>query len=549
MDGAERPCPVVLCVVDGFGEREGTDGNAIVRASTPRLDEIRLAFPTTSLRASGACVGLSEGHTGNGYVGHRTIGAGRVVPIEQSRIGDAIAKRELGRNPMIAQALRIAADRGTRLHLLGLVSRSTVHASMDHLHALIELADFHEVPVVLHAVLDGRDMPPKSAMPLLHRLEDFLLDRGAIGTLSGRMYSVDAGDDWDRVHALYHAIVRDDVLGAEAQRADTPLDALSLAYGQGLSDATVPPTRIGGYDGIRGDFLCDFGAEKPVWEWMGEEVGIGFNHRPDGLSAIVSMLTHSGLPAEVTADLLVDRGKPVLAFGEHCFTSLTEYDGALGLPVAFGGECAANTCGALIAEAGLQQLRIGESLTRAHVTSFFGGGRSAPLDGEERRIIPSAPVLDLAEPVVRPRTEAIAAAAVRAIDGGRHDFILVSLPGAEMVARTGDLEATVRAVEQVDRAIGELVTAVRRGRGALLLTSDHGHCELMGSAAADLAASPTDSPVPLYYVNPSDDGARLAGGGQLSDVAPTVLRLLGVAPPSTMTGRCLLQSSAWGRES
>ncbi|MBW2525086.1 MAG: phosphoglycerate mutase (2,3-diphosphoglycerate-independent) [Deltaproteobacteria bacterium] len=542
MVGGKRPRPVVLCVLQGFGESADPDRNAILQAATPRLDELRATCPSTTLRASGSAVGLADGQRGNGYVGHRTIGAGRAAAIEQPRIDEALRKRELGRNPVVAQAVRIAADRRSRIHLLGLVSQCTTHASAAHLHALIDLADFHEVPVVVHAVLDGRDMPRRSAMPLLERLEDFLIDRGVIGTVSGRMYSVDAGDDWDRVYPLFQAIVRDPVLGGVAPHADTTFDAVSLAYGQGWDDATMPPTRIGDYTGLRGDFLCDFAAAKPVWEWTGEEVGLAFHHRPDGLWAICALLTRRGLPADVASDLLMDRDKPVLAFDEHCFASLTEYDPALRLPVAFERPLVEASLGACLAEAGLSQLRLGESLAQQHVTTFFSGGVDEAMPGETRRIVPSAALLDLADPVPRVRTGAVAKAAVTEVEGGRYDVILVSFAGAAVMAKTDSLEATVGAVEEVDQAVGALSAAVRAAGGALVVTSDHGRCERVGVDPRDGSAGAQEHPVPFIVDGPLGTDVELAPGGDLADVAPTVLDLLGLEPPGVMAGRSLLRA-------
>ena len=307
----------------------------------------------------------------------------------------------------------------------------------------------------------------------------------------------------------------------------------------------IPPTRIGDYQGIQGDFLCDFSAKAPVWEWTGEEVGLACSDRPDGLRAIAALLTRRGLPSEVAQDLLMDRDKPVVAFDEHSFASMTEYDSALGLPVAFERQIVEDTCGAAIARAGMAQLRLAESAKRAHVTEFFDGGRSEPLAGEERRVLASASLLDLADPTPRPRTAEVARAAVEAVESHRYDFILVNLGGAEAAARTGDLGTTIRCIGEIDEALGLLVRAVRRAEGVLLLTSDHGQCELMGEPAAGLASAPSSSLVPLYYVNDRDGDARLASHGALSDVAPTVLQLLGIRRPGGMTGRSLLRGSAY----
>lgn len=538
--------PVVLCLVDGMGGPADPEVGAPPGAALRRTDDLLRRWPCSLLDASGGAVGLPDGEPGHAHARQRTIGAGRAAPLELATIDEVIAARRFGRNPGIAQLLRIAADRRSRLHLLGVVSESRAHASFGHLCALIELCDFHEIPVVVHAILDGVPMARRSAMPLLHRLEDFLADRGVIGTLSGRHYSVDAGDDWDRIYPLFQAIVRDKVLGPEAPRFDTVLDALSSAYGQGLDDAAVPPARIGDYHGLQGDFLCDFASQHPVWEWIGEEVGLAFDHRPDGLYGIAALLSRRGLPDAVVADLLMDRDKPVLAFDEHCFATMTEYDAALGLPVMFGPALVEDTCGAVVARAGLQQLRLGESAQRHQLTTYFGGGAAEPLAGEQWQILPSAPLLDLSDPTPRLQTRAVGAAAVEAVRAGRHDFIVVSFAGLDRMARTAASAAVARAVDEVDRAVEELVAAVRAAHGALLLV---GGTATRPSGAEPASVATSGSPaaaVPLWLVGDGLSEVPWAERGALADVAPTVLELLGLEPPRAMSGRSLIRRAGGG---
>jgi 2,3-bisphosphoglycerate-independent phosphoglycerate mutase len=473
-------------------------------------------------------------------VGHLVLGSGRPARTTRHRAEEALRARKLGSNPIVAQTLRIASDRRCRLHLLTLLSPARAHASLEQLFAVVDEADFQEVPVVVHAILDGRDSPPRRSLELLDRVQTHLEGRGIIGTISGRSYAMDTDERWDRTYRAFQAIVRDKVLGPEAQRADTPFDALHYAYGQGLGDDTLPPVRIGDYTGLRGDFLCDFAAKSPVWEWTGEEVGMALHYRPDGLRPLVAMLTRRGLPPEIAVDLLMDRDKPVLAFDEHCLATLTDLAPVGPLPVAFEREVLQDDCGAVVAAAGLRQLRCAESLKAAHVTEFWGGGRLEPQSGEQRVLVPSP--IDLDEPHERPvlRTAEVAEAVARAVAAGEHALIVVNFAAADLVAHTGGLEPAVEAVRAVDQALGRLGRAVLEAGGALCVTSDHGHVErLLGAGGAPLRGHST-SPVPFVLVSDEHRGASLRAGGSLCDVAPTLLALLGLEAPATMTGRSLL---------
>lgn len=541
MTSGRKQGPVVLCVLDGFGVRPEREGNALQLAGTPELDALRGRFPGVTLAASGPAVGLREGEPGHGQVGHWVLGAGRPARTVRDHVDALLRTRKLGCNPMVAQTLRIAADRRCRLHLLTLLSQATVHASLDALFALIDEADFQQIPVVVHAILDGRDVAARRSLELLDRLQAHLEGRGVIGTISGRSYAMDTDERWDRTYRAFHAIVRDKVLGPEAERADTPFDALHMAYGQGLGDDTVRPTRIGEYTGLRGDFLCDFASPRPVWEWTGEEVGMAMHHRPDGLRPLCAMLTRRGLPPEVAVDLLMDRDKPVLAFDEHCLASLTDLSPVGPLPLVCGREELDDDCGAVAARAGLRQLRCAETLKAAHVTEYWGGGRLVPLAGEERLLLPSP--IDLDEPHEQPalRTVPLRDALVRAVRAGQHELCVVNFAAADVVAHSGGLEAALPAVRAIDEAVGVLARAVLEVQGVLCLTSDHGHVERLGDAAGAPLRGHSESAVPFVLVSEPHQGATLRAGGSLCDVAPTLLALLGLERPAAMTGRSLLE--------
>ncbi len=445
---------------------------------------------------------------------------------------------------MMDQTMRICLYDSCAVHLLGLLSNAGVHSHLDHLFAMIDWASFQDIPVVVHAILDGRDGSPRSAMDYLDRLQTHMEGKDvAIGTLSGRTYAMDRDERWDRTYQAFHAIVRDKVLGSTAPQAETPFDAVSLSYGQGHNDEHLVPIRIGDYHGLPGDFLCDFTAAKPVWEWTGEDVGLAFNFRGDRMRQLAGMLTKQGVPDEVKNDLLMDRDKPVLAFREHCFVTLTSYGDELQLPVVFDREPIGGTFGDVVAEAGLTQLRCGESEVLSHVTSFFSGRREAPFVGERRAILRSPRLVDCYQEKPSMSAAKVAKKAVAEVQSGDHDFILVTFANPDTLGHTGNLDATIEAVQAVDDAVGQLAQAVRDAGGALLVTADHGNCETLVGQDGKPQHAHTTNPVPLIYLNEQDPKATLRTGGQLADVAPTLLDIMGLEPPAVMSGTSLRLTS------
>lgn len=530
---AKRPRPLVLCILDGFGERSESEANAIRLAKTPNLDAIAANYPKTLIGTSGPDVGLPPGQMGNSEVGHLNFGAGRIALMDIVRIDIAIAENKLTSNEKIRLLFNIAKDRKCRLHLFGLVSDGGVHSSMDHLFALINAAHYEEIPVVVHAFLDGRDTPPKSAGKYLERLQYNLDGKGVIGTLSGRFYAMDRDKRWERVQQAYTAIVRGD-----APRAETAKEALAASYDAGKTDEFVEPVRIGDYEGIKGSFMADFAAKTPIWEWFGEEVGLGFNFRPDRMREISAMFSRRNLPPEVQ-EWLTDRGKAVYAFDEWSYLCMTEYDAALNLPVAFTKEDVKETFGEIIARAGLTQLRCAETEKYAHVTYFFSGGREKPFEGEDRKLVPSP--RDVATYDQKPQMSApeVAAEVAAAVTAQNYDFILVNFANPDMVGHTGNLEAAIHAVETIDAGVGLIADAVKAAGGALIITSDHGNCELMRDDHGRPHTAHTTNPVPLYYINDGDLDVTLRSGARIADVAPTMLEILGLPVPEAMTGRSL----------
>ena len=535
---APRPRPLVLAILDGFGESAEQDGNAVRLAKMPNLAALA-AHPHTTIGTSGPDVGLPRGQMGNSEVGHLNFGAGRIALMDMTKIDVAVAEDELRKNAVIKSVILYCKHNKCRLHLLGLLSDGGVHSSMKHLFALIDIAHEEEVPVVVHAFLDGRDTPPKSAGGYLELLEAHLEKKGVIGTLSGRYYAMDRDQRWDRVKLAYDAIVR-----GPAPKAENALDALRSSYADGITDEFVVPVRLGEYEGIKGDFMADFTSDAPEWSWYGEEVGFAFNFRPDRMRELSAMLTRRNLPKEVLGEMLTERGRAIFAFQDGWYSTMTEYETALKLAVAFPKDDVSESFGEVIAGKGLTQLRCAETEKYAHVTYFFNGGREEPFAGEERKLIPSP--RDVATYDLKPEMSAagVAAAVTEAIHRGKFDFILVNFANPDMVGHTGDLAATITAVEAVDVAIGQIDAALREQKGAMIVTSDHGNCEKMKDEDGKPFTAHTTNPVPLYYVNYAGPEHALRSGGRICDVAPTMLEILGIPQPEKMTGISLFAQVA-----
>lgn len=527
---------VVLCIVAGMGVRDERDGNAFAMASTPVLDGLRARHPSTTLAASGEAVGLRPGDVGHREAGYLTIGAGRVVPADRHRIDEAVAARKLALVPMIDQTIRICLYDESRFHLVGLLSDAGVHSQLSHLEALLETITFNDIPIRVHAILDGRDGPARGARHLLEQLETLLAGRdAAIATVSGRGYAMACDGRWDLTYQAFHAIVRDKILGPTAPQAATWFEVLENSYHQGANDDWVRPTRIGDYSGIDGDFCCDFSESDPKWEWVGSEAGIAFNLRGDGMRQLTAMLTHQGLPAEIAGDLLVDRDKKVRAFGDHCFTTLVDHGDDLEVPTAFPREPVDHTLGHVLEAAGLKHFRCGETEAEASFLAALSGRRSRPFEGEQRGVVRSPRLVDRWTDRPAMSTAKVGRHAVDAITSGDHPLVVVDFVAPDAVGYSGDLSATVQAIEAVDAALGEIERSCRSAGATLLLTSTHGHVEEL---LVDGKRRPghTAARVPFIYAG---EDATLRDDGSLADVAPTILELLGIDPPAVMSGRSL----------
>jgi 2,3-bisphosphoglycerate-independent phosphoglycerate mutase len=503
--------PVVLIVLDGFGYSAGREGNAIALARTPHFDEWYETCPNTLIEASGRYVGLRAGQMGNSEVGHLNIGAGRVVRMDTSRIDYAIETGEFFHNDALIQAMEHAKRRDSALHLIGLVSYGGVHSSQEHLYAMLRMAREQDVErVFVHGFLDGRDTAPDSGAGYVAELVDKMREYGGrVASIVGRYYAMDRDKRWERTEQAYRLLR----YGEGSARPD-PIAAIHESYGFGVTDEFVKPIVIVDNTGIPTATIRD-----------GDSV-IFFNFRSDRARQITRAFTEDDFT-------FFDRGpKP-----EILFTCMTYYDRQFSLPVAFGPDQHEQILADVLAEAELKNLRIAETEKYAHVTFFFNGGVEPVFSGEERILIQSPQV---ATYDLKPEMSAygITDEVVSQIESGRFDVVIMNYANADMVGHTGDLGATIKAVEVIDECLGRVAEATRAKGGTVIITSDHGNAEQMiDPVTGQIFTAHTTNPVPVILIG----GPRctLRQGGSLRDVAPTILGILGLSKPEQMTGEDL----------
>jgi 2,3-bisphosphoglycerate-independent phosphoglycerate mutase len=508
--------PVVLVIMDGWGDAPDGPGNAVTLAETPTFNRLCATAARTELTPFGREVGLPEGQMGNSEVGHLNIGAGRIVYQTLTRIDLAIETGAFMKNTVLVGAMREAKARNATLHLLGLIGAGGVHAQDMHLFALLRLAKAEGLTnVAIHAFLDGRDTPPESARGFMQRLEEEIRQTGAgrVATVSGRYYAMDRDKRWDRIQKAYDALT----LGAGA-RAQSPDEAIVRSYAAGVTDEFVIPTVIVEADGT------------PVGSIKDGDVAVFFNFRADRARE----LSHA----------LVDEqfdGFPRAAHPHVTFVTMTEYEADLPVSgIAFPAENLVEPLAAVIAAHGLGQFHAAETEKYPHVTFFFNGGQEEPFPGEQRRLVPSPKVAtyDL-QPEMS--AAALADAVVEAILGGRYAFVLVNFANPDMVGHTGVLAAAITAVEMVDGCVGRILAALARTGGAAIVTADHGNAEEMIAPDGTPMTAHTMNLVPCFLTGPGvPPDARLRPHGRLADIAPTVLHLLGLPQPALMTGESLI---------
>ena len=506
-----RARPLVLMILDGWGYRAERDNNAIALAHAPCWNRLWHTDPHALLETSGAAVGLPDGQMGNSEVGHMNIGAGRIVYQDFTRITHAIEDGSFHRNEALCSAIDAARQRGGTVHVMGLLSPGGVHSHEAHFIETVRLAGERNAPrIAVHAFLDGRDMPPRSAQTSLEAMQSAAREcaRASIDTVVGRYFAMDRDRRWDRVRRAWDAIVE-----ARADfRAGSAVAALELAYARGESDEFVQPTLVGTPAGVRdGDavLFINFRAD-----------------RARELSQAFCGETFDGF----------ERRKPALS----AFVSMTEYLEGLPMAIAFPAEALTNLLGEILARHGLRQLRVAETEKYAHVTFFLNGGREEPFPLEDRILVPSPKVAtyDLKPEMSAPElTERL----VEAIGSGQYDVIVCNVANPDMVGHSGKLAAAIQAVEAVDQCLARTVAAVDSAGGELLITADHGNVEqMLDEASGQAHTAHTTNPVPFIY---HGRRAGIEPAGTLRDVAPTMLHLLGIEPPAEMTGRPLLRRS------
>ncbi|WP_242346435.1 2,3-bisphosphoglycerate-independent phosphoglycerate mutase [Anaeromyxobacter terrae] len=512
-----KPKPVLLVVLDGWGLRVEREANAIAVAGTPNMDALLREYPHTAIETSGLSVGLPEGQMGNSEVGHTNLGAGRIVYQDLVRINRAIEDVSFFKNDALLLACRRAKENGAALHLMGLLSDGGVHSHIEHLFALLELARREGVPqTFVHAFMDGRDTPPKSGLEYMARLEKRLRDTGygKVATVSGRYYAMDRDKRWDRVELAYRALVK-----GEGQRAGSGVAAMEAAYGRGETDEFVKPTVVVNGDG------------KPVGAVRDGDAILFFNFRADRAREITRALAGEGFKE-------FDRG-PALRLS--AYVCMTEYDKTFPHPVAYAPQDLTEIFPEIVSHAGLAQLRCAETEKYAHVTFFFNGGRETVYPGEDRILVPSPRDVKTYDEKPEMSAREVTDKLVAALGTGKYGFALVNYANPDMVGHTGILDAAVKAVKVVDECLGRLWQAAKAQRMAMIVTADHGNCELMTDPqTGEPHTAHTLNPVPFILADPDFRGAKLRAKGVLADVAPTALQVMGLPQPKEMKGLGLL---------
>ncbi len=506
-----------LVILDGWALNPRAEGNAVRMARTPVMDALTRECPHATLITCGEAVGLPAGQMGNSEVGHLNLGAGRIVYQDLTRIDRAIEDGSFAQNPVLREALASAKARGAAVHFVGLNSPGGVHSHIRHLHAMLGIAAQMGVERIrVHAILDGRDVPPRSAKQDLLETESVLrsIGRGVIASVSGRYYAMDRDKRWPRTELAYRVMV-----GGEGFRAMTPVEALEAAYARDESDEFVKPTVV-------------TGNGEDVRIHRGDTV-IAYNFRPDRmrqLSRVFGDPAFDGFP----------RPEWPLEIQYVCMTS---YDDTFPYPVLFTDEPLRRTIGEVVSKAGIRQLRIAETEKYAHVTYFFNGSEETPFEGEDRVLIPSAQVATYDQ---KPEMSAfeVTDEIVRRLSDSTYGFFVLNFANADMVGHTGVIEAAVKAVETVDTCLGRVIEIVRGRGGTVLVTADHGNADQMiDYETGGPHTFHTMYPVPLLLVGPGRRGIR---SGILADVAPTLLAIMGIPAPPEMTGNSLLESAPAG---
>ena len=525
-----RPKPVVLAILDGWGIAPPSKGNAITLAKKPVFDHLVSAYPVMALQASGEAVGLSWGEMGNSEVGHLNLGAGKIIYQTLPRINKIIEAGELINNPALNKAAGQAIKNKSKLHLLGLVSNGGVHSHQNHLYALLDFCKKKGLKdVYIHAILDGRDTRKDGGLDFINQLLIKIKEIGVgqIASLSGRFFAMDRDNHWDRISKSFFALA----LGKSEAKADDSLKAIKQSYGHKVYDEEFVPTVI-------------ISGGKPVATIDDKDAVVFFNFRADRARQMTAAFCLPGF----------DKFKRQKDYRDLVFVALTEYDKDLPVEVAFLPELITKPLGKIIEEKNLQQLHAAETEKYAHVTFFFNGGQESEFKGETRILVPSPAVLSYAQ---KPEMSAfeLTAKLTAAVKTGKNDFIVVNFANPDMVAHTGVISATIKAIEVADKCLGDLIKAVLDQNGVCLVTADHGNAEeLINLQTGEVDKEHSTNPVPLFAVGRRFEGQSLTPGldsaegdlsiltpaGMLADIAPTILKIMEIKPPDEMTGAALL---------
>ena len=499
----------ILVILDGFGLAAPGEGNAISRADTPNLDRLFAAWPHTTLQASGLDVGLPEGQMGNSEVGHTNIGAGRVVYQILPKMSQEIRTGAFFENAAYAEAMDAAAASGRALHVLGLLSSGGVHSHIDHVFAVLDMAKQRGLSrVFVHAFLDGRDVAPKSGLGFVRRLQEKCeaLGNARIATIQGRFWGMDRDKRWDRVEAGYRAIVC-----GEGLRDDDAAHAVEASYAEDVTDEFLKPVVV-----------CPEGVIE-----QGDSV-IFMNFRPDRAREMTWALNLPDFDGFA---------RPKTVYPLH-FVCTAQYDETLTLPIAYPPETLVNTLGDYVSAQGLRQFRVAETEKYAHVTFFFNGGVEKQFAGEERCLVPSPKEYPTYDLIPQMSAATVADKLIEAIASERYDLIVCNFANCDMVGHTGVMEAAIRAVEAVDTAMGRVLAELEKHPDAVLvLTADHGNADVMLDESGKVNTAHTTNPVPFLV---REKGLRLHPG-RLADIAPTLLKILGLPQPAEMSGESLIE--------